>query len=148
MPVKYNQETKAKAIRLVRGRSTLKWPHCTPLIWPHRGRSRWWCSTLIWPHRVEAAATRRVVAGRMGCPGGSLITSGVPALRVGPGWGRREWSCSRRFVLTGSATRCRSGRWARKYDVHRRTVRQAIASAVPPGRKAPERQAVVLDQGP
>ena len=34
-----------------------------------------------------------------------------PPLRVGPGWGRREWSCSRRSVLTGSATRCRSGRW-------------------------------------
>ena len=35
---------------------------------------------------------------------------------------------------------------ARKYDVHRRTVRQAIASPVPPARKAPERQATVLDQ--
>ena len=34
---------------------------------------------------------------------------------------------------------------ARKYDVHRRTVRQAIASPVPPGRKAPERRAMVLD---
>ncbi len=34
---------------------------------------------------------------------------------------------------------------ARKYDVHRRTVRQAVGSPVPPGRKAPERQAVVLD---
>src|SRR6184192_2252645 len=34
---------------------------------------------------------------------------------------------------------------ARKYDVHRRTVRQAIASPVPPGRKVPERRAVVLD---
>ena len=34
---------------------------------------------------------------------------------------------------------------ARKYDVHRRTVRQAIASPVPPGRKAPERAAAVLD---
>jgi transposase len=35
---------------------------------------------------------------------------------------------------------------ARKYDVHRRTVRQAIASPVPPARKVPERQATVLDQ--
>jgi transposase len=34
---------------------------------------------------------------------------------------------------------------ARKYDVHRRTVRQAIASPVPPGRKVPERAAAVLD---
>ena len=34
---------------------------------------------------------------------------------------------------------------ARKYDVHRRTVRQAIMSPVPPGRKTPERQATVLD---
>ena len=35
---------------------------------------------------------------------------------------------------------------ARKYDVHRRTVRQALASAVPPDRKAPARQAPVLDE--
>ncbi len=34
---------------------------------------------------------------------------------------------------------------ARKYDVHRRTVRQAIASPVPPDRKTPERAAAVLD---
>jgi len=34
---------------------------------------------------------------------------------------------------------------ARKYDVHRRTVRQAIASPVPPGRKSPQRPAAVLD---
>ncbi|MGH3183358.1 MAG: IS21 family transposase, partial [Streptosporangiaceae bacterium] len=34
---------------------------------------------------------------------------------------------------------------ARKYDVHRRTVRQALASAVPPGRKVPSRQSAVLD---
>jgi transposase len=35
---------------------------------------------------------------------------------------------------------------ARKYDVHRRTVRQAISSPVPPDRKTPERQARVLDE--
>jgi transposase len=34
---------------------------------------------------------------------------------------------------------------AGKYDVHRRTVRQALASAVPPDRKTPVRQARVLD---
>jgi transposase len=34
---------------------------------------------------------------------------------------------------------------ARKYDVHRRTVRQAIASPVPPDRKTPERAAAVMD---
>ena len=34
---------------------------------------------------------------------------------------------------------------ARKYDVHRRTVRQAIASPVPPDRKTPERAATVPD---
>ena len=32
---------------------------------------------------------------------------------------------------------------ARKYDVHRRTVRQAIESPVPPDRKVPERAAPV-----
>jgi hypothetical protein len=35
---------------------------------------------------------------------------------------------------------------ARKYDVHRRTVRQALASALPPDRKAPARAAPVLDE--
>ena len=34
---------------------------------------------------------------------------------------------------------------ARKYDVHRRTVRQAIESPVPPDRKTPERAAAVMD---
>jgi len=34
---------------------------------------------------------------------------------------------------------------ARKYDVHRRTVRQAIASPVPPGRKVPARAAPVRE---
>jgi transposase len=34
---------------------------------------------------------------------------------------------------------------ARKYDVHRRTVRQAIASPVPPPRRSPQRRAAVLD---
>jgi transposase len=35
---------------------------------------------------------------------------------------------------------------ARKYDVHRRTVRQALASAVPPPRRAPVRAAPVLER--
>ena len=35
---------------------------------------------------------------------------------------------------------------ARKYDVHRRTVRQALESAVPPERRRPVRQAPVLER--
>ena len=35
---------------------------------------------------------------------------------------------------------------ARKYDVHRRTVRQALVSAVPPDRRVPARAAPVLDE--
>ena len=34
---------------------------------------------------------------------------------------------------------------AEKYHVHRRTVRQALESAIPPARKVPERSAPVLD---
>lgn len=33
---------------------------------------------------------------------------------------------------------------ADRYHVHRRTVREALASATPTGRKVPEREAVVL----
>src|SRR6202022_3957254 len=33
---------------------------------------------------------------------------------------------------------------AAKHRVHRRTVREALASAVPPGRKSPEREAPAL----
>jgi hypothetical protein len=32
------------------GRSTLKWPHCSPLIWPLGGTARGGSSPLIWPH--------------------------------------------------------------------------------------------------
>ena len=32
------------------GRSTLKWPHCSPLIWPLGGRRGGGSSPLIWPH--------------------------------------------------------------------------------------------------
>jgi uncharacterized protein YbjT (DUF2867 family) len=30
----------ASALRGAGGRSTLKWPRCSPLIWPHRGVAR------------------------------------------------------------------------------------------------------------
>ena len=36
---------------------------------------------------------------------------------------------------------CRCGQLARRHGVHRRTVRQALADATPPPRKAPEREA-------
>ena len=38
--------------------------------------------------------------------------SSVRSMSQGPGWGR-GWSCTRRSGSTGSATRCRSGRWRR-----------------------------------
>src|SRR5260370_12778829 len=71
--------------------------------------------------------------------------SGVP-LVGGAGMERRgELFAATRFDWQRNQMSVRS--LARKYDVHRRTVRQAITSPVPPGRKAPERRAVVLDQG-
>src|SRR5258708_8317039 len=72
--------------------------------------------------------------------------SGVP-LVGGAGMERRvELFAAIRFDWQRNQMSVRS--LARKYDVHRRTVRQAITSPVPPGRKAPERRAVVLDQVP
>jgi len=38
-------------------------------------------------------------------------------------------------VITGSRG-CRSGGWPDKHGVHRRTVRQAVASAMPPAAEA------------
>src|SRR5438067_9941035 len=81
----------------------------------------------------------------MGCPGGSLITSGVPALRggAGMGLGRVELFAAIRFDWQRHQMPIRA--LARKYDVHRRTVRQAITSPVPPDRKVPVRAAPVRE---
>ncbi len=59
------------------------------------------------------------------------------------GLGRVELFAAIRFDWQRNQMSVRS--LARKYDVHRRTVRQAIASPVPPGRKSPQRPAAVLD---
>src|SRR6266700_7705791 len=44
---------RGRRVRLDRdgGRSTLKWPHCSSLIWPRLGPGRRGGNTLIWPHR-------------------------------------------------------------------------------------------------
>ena len=51
------------------GRSTLKWPHCSTLIWPQPGVGRRGGNTLIWPHRGFLAATRRAGSGQRGASG-------------------------------------------------------------------------------
>jgi len=54
--------------------------------------------------------------------------------------------CSRLSVgIVGMIPGCRSGSWRHGMGVHRRTVRQALASAEPPPRKVPQRAAPVLD---
>ena len=83
------------------------------------------------------------VAGLLRCPGGSLAY----LVFVLVGWGGME-----RRVELFAAIRFDWQRYqmpvralARKYDVHRRTVPQAIASPVPPERRVPERAAPVRE---
>ena len=45
----------------------------------------------------------------------------------------------RRFAAIIGSTGCRFGGWPTSIGVHRRTVRQALESAVPPPRKTPQR---------
>src|SRR6266487_3558039 len=97
------------------------------------------------PPLLACVATRRAVAGWMGCPGGLLATSGIPPLWVGAGMGPRRVELFAAIRYDWQRNQMPVRALARKYDVHRRTVRQAIRSPVPPGRKTPERQATVLD---
>jgi hypothetical protein len=101
---------------------------------------------LIWPRRgLPAWRHAGWLRARWGCPGGSLVVSGIPPRRVGPGWGRRvELFAAIRFDWQRSQMSVRA--LARKYDVHRRTVRQALVSAVPPDCNVPARAAPVLDE--
>ena len=50
-----------------------------------------------------------------------------------------------RHIVTGRRENARVRELARRYSVHRRTVRQALASASPPPRKVPMRKAPRLD---
>src|SRR6266702_238722 len=97
------------------------------------------------PPLLACVATRRAVAGWMGCPGGLLATSGIPPLWVGAGMGPRRVELFAAIRYDWQRNQMPVRALARKYDVHRRTVRQAIASPVPPVRKTPERAAMVLD---
>src|SRR5579859_2778785 len=76
------------------------------------------------------------IVGHIGC---SSASGGA-----GMGPKRMELFAAIRFDWQRNQMSVRS--LARKYDVHRRTVRQAIVSPVPPARRAPRRPATVLDQ--
>ena len=80
-----------------------------------------------------------------GVPGWIVERIGCSSASVGAGMGpsKVELFAAIRFDWQRNQMPVRA--LARKYDVHRRTVRQAIASPVPPARKTPERQATVLD---
>src|SRR6266700_7080048 len=97
------------------------------------------------PPLLACVATRRAVAGWMGCPGGLLATSGIPPLWVGAGMGPRRVELFAAIRYDWQRNQMPVRALARKYDVHRRTVRQAIASPVPPDRKVPVRAAPVRE---
>ena len=92
------------------------------MIWPHLiaggDDTPGWCGT--------TALARRIVDG-VG-EGSSLGWAGMGSKRV-------ELFAAIRFDWQRNRMSVRS--LARKYDVHRRTVRQAIASPLPPDRKVP-----------
>ena len=84
-----------------------------------------------------------LVPGCGGCFRGLLITSGVCPLG-GAGMGSRvELFAAIRWDYQREGLGVRA--LARKYDVHRRTVRQAIGSPLPPDRKRPVRPAPVRE---
>src|SRR5712691_3169979 len=97
------------------------------------------------PAPAEARGDTPCGCGTAGMPGWIVGDIGCSSASGGAGMepGRVELSAAIRFDWQRNQMPVRA--LARKYDVHRRTVRQAIASPVPPGRKTPERQATVLD---
>lgn len=73
-----------------------------------------------------------------------MITDGLVITEGAGGWGR-EWSCSLRSDATPGVDGLSIRELADKHHVHRRTVRQALASAVPPTRKTPARTSPRLE---
>lgn len=97
------------------------------LIWPHRATRRAGYDGLIWPHLhgCDVCLVECVEVGRDGEVEGGIVRGDPPRQAVG-----------RVLSIRGLADR---------YGVHRRTVRQALASAAPPERKVPQRAAPRLD---
>src|SRR6266542_539693 len=128
------------------GCSTLIWPHRSTLFWPHlvRWRGGEFSSDLA-PPAAWVCDTPSGLSGWVGCRGGSLIHPVVICwLGAGMGSTRVELFAAIRFDRQRGGLSIRA--LARKYDVHRRTVRQALESALPPERRRPVRQAPVLER--
>ena len=128
----------------VLGCSTLKWPRCSSLIGSHREQLRGGSSSLI---RLRCAGVAGDTPGVLRDICGGWADRGLCRVFVLVRWGgmerRVELFAAIRFDWQRHQMPIRA--LARKYDVHRRTVRQAIASPVPPDRKVPVRAAPVRE---
>ena len=126
------------------GCSTLKWPRCSSLIGSHREQLRGGSSSLI---RLRCAGVAGDTPGVLRDICGGWADRGLCRVFVLVRWGgmerRVELFAAIRFDWQRHQMPIRA--LARKYDVHRRTVRQAIASPVPPDRKVPVRAAPVRE---
>ena len=79
------------------GRVTLKWPHSSPLIWPHLGAGGGVSShSDLAPPWGWFPATRRAGSGTCGAAGRIVVTFSCFPLTEG-GWDGTRWGCSRRI---------------------------------------------------